>query len=133
MVSLPEHRVQWMQERLRAVGSLPLYTMRPPMHASAFRPLREKAAREVVSRYSFADPALPVVADQDGRLLHTGEELRTLLLDGFDHPMNWPSVTTALRTPVPAACASPGPTASSAGSPARPAPSTSSPRSRGWR
>ncbi|MCG0064993.1 acyltransferase domain-containing protein [Streptomyces tricolor] len=97
MVSLPEHRVQWMQERLRAVGSLPLYTMRPPMHASAFRPLRDKAAREVVSRYSFADPTLPVVADQDGRLLHTGEELRTLLLDGFDHPMNWPSVTTALK------------------------------------
>ncbi|MFI5973401.1 ACP S-malonyltransferase [Streptomyces sp. NPDC051452] len=96
MVSLPEHRVEWTQERLRAIGSLPLYTMRPPMHASAFRSLRERAEREVVSRYSFADPALPVVADQDGRLLHTGEELRTMLLDGFDHPMNWPSVTTAL-------------------------------------
>lgn len=96
MVSLAEHRVPWMERRLRAIGSLPLYTMRPPMHASAFRPLRDKAEREVVSRYSFADPATPVVADQDGRLLHTGEELRTMLLDGFDHPMNWPSVTTAL-------------------------------------
>ncbi|MEW2511316.1 acyltransferase domain-containing protein [Streptomyces sp. NPDC046870] len=97
MVSLSEHRVEWMQERLRAIGSLPLYTMRPPMHASAFRPLRDKAAREVVSRYTFADPELPVVADQDGRLLRTGEELRTMLLDGFDHAMNWPSVTTALK------------------------------------
>ncbi|WP_251091792.1 ACP S-malonyltransferase [Streptomyces sp. Caat 7-52] len=97
MVSLSEHRVAWMEQRLRAIGSLPLYTMRPPMHASAFRPLRDKAAREVVSRYSFADPALPVVADQDGRLLHTGEELRTMLLDGFDHPMDWPRVTTALK------------------------------------
>jgi [acyl-carrier-protein] S-malonyltransferase len=97
MVSLSEHRVAWMEERLRAIGSLPLYTMRPPMHASAFRSLREKAAREVVSRYTFADPKLPVVADQDGRLLRTGEELRTMLLDGFDHPMNWPSVTAALK------------------------------------
>ncbi|AEY87190.1 malonyl-CoA-[acyl-carrier-protein] transacylase [Streptomyces hygroscopicus subsp. jinggangensis 5008] len=97
MVSLSERRVEWMQERLRAIGSLPLYTMRPPMHASAFRSLRDKAAREVVSRYTFADPRLPVVADQDGRLLHTGEELRTMLLDGFDHPMDWPSVTTALK------------------------------------
>lgn len=97
MLSLSEHRVGWMEERLRAIGSLPLYTMRPPMHASAFRPLRDKAAREVVSRYTFADPSLPVVADQDGRLLRTGEELRTMLLDGFDHPMDWPSVTTALK------------------------------------
>ncbi|MGW2464960.1 ACP S-malonyltransferase [Streptomyces argyrophyllae] len=97
MLSLSEHRVEWMQERLRAIGSLPLYTMRPPMHASAFRSLRDKAAREVVSRYTFADPELPVVADQDGRVLHTGEELRTMLLDGFDHAMNWPSVTTALK------------------------------------
>ncbi|WP_437104227.1 ACP S-malonyltransferase [Streptomyces sp. enrichment culture] len=97
MLSLSEHRVSWMEERLRAIGSLPLYTMRPPMHASAFRPLREKAAREVVSRYTFADPSLPVVADQDGRLLRTGEELRTMLLDSFDHPMDWPSVTTALK------------------------------------
>ncbi|MFJ4582561.1 ACP S-malonyltransferase [Streptomyces echinatus] len=97
MVSLSEHRVPWMEERLRAIGSLPLYTMRPPMHASAFRPLRDRADREVVSRYSFTDPELPVVADQDGRLLHTGEELRTMLLDGFDHPMSWPSVTTALK------------------------------------
>ncbi|MEU1486928.1 acyltransferase domain-containing protein [Streptomyces sp. NPDC005752] len=97
MVSLAEHRVEWMCERLRGIGSLPLYTMRPPMHASAFAPLRAKAEREVISRYTFADPALPVVADQDGRLLHTGVELRTMLLDGFDHPMNWPSVTTALR------------------------------------
>jgi len=97
MVSLAERRVEWMRERLRGIGSLPLYTMRPPMHASAFAPLRAKAEREVISRYTFADPALPVVADQDGRLLHTGEELRTMLLDSFDHPMNWPSVTTALR------------------------------------
>ncbi|MFB7505854.1 ACP S-malonyltransferase [Streptomyces broussonetiae] len=97
MISLSEHRVAWLEERLRSVGSLPLYTMRPPMHASAFRPLRERAERDVVSRYTFADPKLPVVADQDGRLLHTGEELRTMLLDGFDHPMNWPGVTTALK------------------------------------
>ncbi|MFF9321481.1 ACP S-malonyltransferase [Streptomyces sp. NPDC014735] len=97
MVSLAERRVEWMRERLRAIGSLPLYTMRPPMHASAFAPLRARAEREVVSRHTFTDPALPVVADQDGRLLHTGAELRTMLLDGFDHPMDWPSVVTALR------------------------------------
>ena len=66
MVSLAEHRVEWLRERLRGIGSLPLYTMRPPMHASVFAPLRAKAEREVVSRYTFADPSLPVVADQDG-------------------------------------------------------------------
>ncbi|MFE2043050.1 ACP S-malonyltransferase [Streptomyces sp. NPDC059477] len=97
MVSLSERREEWLRDGLRAIGSLPLYTMRPPLHASVFRPLRDKAAREVISRYSFADPGLPVVADQDGRLLHTGEELRTMLLDSFDHPMDWPAVTRALK------------------------------------
>ncbi|MFB7652471.1 MULTISPECIES: ACP S-malonyltransferase [unclassified Streptomyces] len=97
MVSLAERRVEWLLERLRGIGSLPLYSMRPPMHASLFAPLRAMAEREVISRYTFSDPKLPVVADQDGTLLHTGEELRTMLLDSFDHPMNWPSVTTALE------------------------------------
>ncbi|MEU7481172.1 ACP S-malonyltransferase [Lentzea sp. NPDC042327] len=97
MVSIAESEVEWLAARVRGIGGMPLYTMRPPMHASLFRGLRDKAEREVVSRYRFADPSLPVVADQDGSLLHTGEQLRTMLLDGFDHPMNWPSVTDALR------------------------------------
>ncbi|MFE0176334.1 ACP S-malonyltransferase [Streptomyces sp. NPDC059002] len=97
MISLAEHRVEWLQDRLRAIGGLPLYTMRPPMHASAFGPLRDKAEREVLGAYTFADPKLPVVADQDGTLLRTGEELRTMLLDSFVRPMNWPSVTTSLK------------------------------------
>ncbi|WP_424217626.1 ACP S-malonyltransferase (plasmid) [Streptomyces sp. BI20] len=96
MISLPEDRLEWTRERLRAIGSLPLYTMRPPMHASIFGPLRAKAEREVLSRFTFADPSLPVVADQDGRILRTGEELRTMILDGFTRPLDWPSVTTAL-------------------------------------
>ncbi|MCX4911487.1 ACP S-malonyltransferase [Streptomyces sp. NBC_00878] len=97
MISLAERRVEWMEKRLRAIGGMPLYTMRPPMHASAFGPLRDKAEREVLSAYTFADPEQTVVADQDGALLRTGEELRTMLLDSFVRPLNWPSVTTALK------------------------------------
>ncbi|WP_069883912.1 ACP S-malonyltransferase [Streptomyces luteocolor] len=97
MISLAEHRVEWMEKRLRAVGGLPLYTMRPPMHAAAFGPLRAKAEREVLSAFTFADPTPAVVADQDGALLRTGEELRTMLLDSFVKPLDWPSVTASLK------------------------------------
>ncbi|MET7764487.1 acyltransferase domain-containing protein [Streptomyces sp. NPDC005393] len=97
MVSLPEARVEWMENRLRAVGGMPLYTMRPPLHAAAFAGLRDKAEREVLSTFDFADPRLPVVADQDGRLLRTAEDLRTMLLDSIVRPLDWPRVVDALK------------------------------------
>ncbi|MEU5421971.1 ACP S-malonyltransferase [Streptomyces sp. NPDC001407] len=97
MVSLAESRVPWMQERLRAVGGMSLYTMRPPMHAAAFAPLREQVEREVLATLDFADPWLPVVADQDGTLLHTADGIRTMLLDSFTRPLDWPSVVDALK------------------------------------
>ncbi|QKV96577.1 ACP S-malonyltransferase [Streptomyces sp. NA02950] len=96
MVSLRETRVEWMEQRLRAVGGMPLYTMRPPMHAAAFGPLRDKAEREVLAGFDFADPRLPIVADQDGRPLRSAEDVRTMLLDSFVRPLDWPRVVDAL-------------------------------------
>ncbi|WP_436756631.1 ACP S-malonyltransferase [Streptosporangium sp. V21-05] len=97
MLSLREGRVEWLQERIRSVGGLSLYTMRPPMHSAAFEPLRRKAAEEVLDGLSFADPRLPVVDDHDGTVLTTGEQVRTMLLDGFVRALRWPDVVAALR------------------------------------
>ncbi|MFJ4830600.1 ACP S-malonyltransferase [Streptomyces sp. NPDC088747] len=97
MLSLREHRLEWLNARLRALGGLPLSTMRPPMHSSAFRSLRETLEREVYADVAFGDPALPVVSDHDGSLLRTGEELRTLLLDAAVRPVRWPTVMETLR------------------------------------
>ncbi|WP_179079556.1 ACP S-malonyltransferase [Streptomyces rectiverticillatus] len=97
MLSLAEGRVAWLQERLRAAGGMSLYTMRPPMHSAAFAGLRAKAEREVLATLDFADPQLPVVADQDGTLLHSADGIRTMLLDSFTRPLNWPAVVTALK------------------------------------
>jgi [acyl-carrier-protein] S-malonyltransferase len=97
MVSLRERNLDWLQRRLRGAGGLPLYTMRPPMHASAFEPLRRKAAVEVFGDLRFADPQLPLVADQDGRVLTTAADVHTMLLDSFVRPMRWPDVVAAMK------------------------------------
>ncbi|WLQ45269.1 ACP S-malonyltransferase [Streptomyces laculatispora] len=97
MVSLRAPVLDWLGKRLRSVGGLPLYTMRPPMHASVFAPLRERAEKELFAPLTFHDPRIPVVADQDGTLLTTGEQVRTMLLDGFVRPVRWPVVVDALR------------------------------------
>jgi [acyl-carrier-protein] S-malonyltransferase len=97
MLSLSRDRLDWLKGRLRALGGLSLYTMHPPMHSSAFGPLRDRAEEEIFGRLRFADPLVPVVADQDGRLLTTGAEIRAMLLDGFVRPVRWPDVVGALR------------------------------------
>ncbi|MFG6202367.1 ACP S-malonyltransferase [Nonomuraea sp. JJY05] len=97
MLSLAERQVEWLQQRVRAIGGLPLYTMRPPMHSAAFQPLRRRAEEEVFDGLQFADPRLPVVDDHDGALLTTGDGVRTMLLDGFVRPLRWPEVVAALR------------------------------------
>lgn len=97
MVSLRADVLEWLGKRLRSVGGLPLYTMHPPMHASVFGPLRERAEDELFDGLTFREPRIPVVADQDGTLLTTGDEVRTMLLDGFVRPVRWPDVVAALR------------------------------------
>ncbi|MFE7043225.1 ACP S-malonyltransferase, partial [Streptomyces atratus] len=59
--------------------------------------LRERAEDELFDGLTFREPRIPVVADQDGTLLTTGDEVRTMLLDGFVRPVRWPDVVAALR------------------------------------
>ncbi|WP_145908544.1 ACP S-malonyltransferase [Kitasatospora viridis] len=97
MLSLREARVEWLSQRLRAIGGMPLYTMRPPLHSGAFAGLRDKAEREVIDTLHFSDPKLPVVADQDGALLTTAEQVRTMLLDSIVRPLRWPEAVAGLK------------------------------------
>ncbi|GAT71264.1 ACP S-malonyltransferase [Planomonospora sp. ID91781] len=97
MLTLERGRLDWLTGRLRAAGGMPLYTMHPPMHTRALAPLRDEVEREVFGGLRFADPRIPVVADQDGRLLDTGEGVREMLLDGFVEPVRWPRAVAGLR------------------------------------
>ncbi|MFD1543441.1 ACP S-malonyltransferase [Nonomuraea guangzhouensis] len=97
MVSLRERQVEWFEGRVRAIGGLPLYTMRPPMHSAAFEPLRKRAEEEVFGELRFTDPRVPVVDDHDGRLLTGAAGVRAMVLDGFVRPLRWPEVVATLR------------------------------------
>ncbi|PXX71473.1 [acyl-carrier-protein] S-malonyltransferase [Nocardia tenerifensis] len=97
LVTLHEDSAEALRKRLRSMGGLPLYAMRPPMHASVFGPLRDRVEEEVFGRLAFADPAVAVVADQDGSVLRTGAQIRDMLLAGFVRPVRWPRVVETLR------------------------------------
>jgi [acyl-carrier-protein] S-malonyltransferase len=97
MLSLREHRLGWLEQRLRSAGGLPLYTLRPPMHSRAFGELRRRAEAEVVAGMRFADPVVPLIADLDGKPRGTAGEVREWLLDGFIRPVRWPDVVATLR------------------------------------
>ncbi|MEU8357202.1 ACP S-malonyltransferase [Nonomuraea sp. NPDC048882] len=96
MLSLPGTELDWLDGRIRKAGGLSLYTMRPPMHAAAFAPLRRTVEREVLAGLEFADPKLPVLDDAGGAALTTGEQVRTLLLDAFVRAPSWPSVVESM-------------------------------------
>ncbi len=97
MLSLREEELDWLNRRLRALGGIPVYSMRPPMHSSAFTPLRDRVEKEIFSQLTFTDLKMPVITDQDGSVVHTGTELQKMLLDGFVRPVRWPDVVSTLQ------------------------------------
>ncbi|MFF8845296.1 ACP S-malonyltransferase [Streptomyces sp. NPDC015127] len=96
MLSVRERRLGWLQSSLRALGGMPMYTMRTPMHSRAFAPLRDMIEEELVDKLQFSDPVLPIVCDHDGTVLGTADEVRRLLLDGVVRTVRWPAAMTTL-------------------------------------
>jgi [acyl-carrier-protein] S-malonyltransferase len=98
MVSMRAANLDRFVSEVRAAGGLPLYAMRPPMHSSAFGPLRRKVEEDVLGDFALGDPGLPIVADQDGSVIVTAAGLRTMLLDGFVRPVRWPQAVQAMKS-----------------------------------
>lgn len=97
MVSVREKNLGWLEERVRGLGGLPLYAMRPPMHSGLFEGLRRRAEEEVFAGLAFMPPALPLVTGQAGRLVQSAEDVRSMLVESFVHPLDWPAVLATLR------------------------------------
>ena len=97
MLTVAEHTLDRLQQRLRQVGGLPIYTMRPAMHASVLAGLRVAVENEAMAGLTFADPVLPLLSDQDGKPLPDGTAVRTMLLDGYVRPVRWPAVVASLQ------------------------------------
>jgi [acyl-carrier-protein] S-malonyltransferase len=96
MVSLHVSKLEWLKQRIAAHGGLSLYTMSPPMHASIFEDLRSQVDTEIFTQLSWSNPHIPIIADQDGTPRDTAEGVRTMLLNGITHPVNWPKVAATL-------------------------------------
>jgi [acyl-carrier-protein] S-malonyltransferase len=98
MVSMREQSLERFLREVRACGGLPVYAMRPPMHSSAFEPLRRRAEDEVLRDFQFSDPRLPIVSDFDGSIIGTANGVRAMLLGGIVRPVNWPASVRAMQT-----------------------------------
>jgi [acyl-carrier-protein] S-malonyltransferase len=96
MVTLREQDVDWLVKKIREGGGMSLYTMRPAMHFRALTDLRETIEADLFGQLRFADPVLPVVADQDGRVVRDAEGVRRMLLDGYVETVRWPKVVDTL-------------------------------------
>ncbi|MFJ1766969.1 ACP S-malonyltransferase [Amycolatopsis sp. NPDC088138] len=81
LVTLRESTLDEFVRRVRAAGGYALTTMRPAAHARALGGLRDRLAEEVFGSFGFSDPALPIVSDQDGEPVRTGDEAASLLLE----------------------------------------------------
>ncbi|MFI6860121.1 ACP S-malonyltransferase [Streptomyces sp. NPDC050421] len=97
MLTVHESVLEWLQRRIRSLGGMAMYTMKPPMHSHLFGGLRDRVAEEIFGGLTWSDPRLPVVADQDGRVVTTGAGVRDMLLDGFVRTVRWPSVVSTLQ------------------------------------
>ncbi|MGW7362786.1 ACP S-malonyltransferase [Streptomyces sp. NPDC054841] len=97
MVSVKEKNLGRLEERVRGIGGLPLYAMRPPMHSKLFEDLRCRAEEEVLAELAFRPPALPLVTGQAGKLVRSAEDVRAMLAESFVHPVDWPAVLATLR------------------------------------
>ena len=97
MVSMRERSLERFNGAVRATGGLPLRVMRPPMHSSAFGELRQRVADDVLKDFRFADPRLPIVADQDGSVVDTAEGVKSMLLNSIVQPVNWPDTLRSMR------------------------------------
>lgn len=96
MVSLSESVLDEFKRALTAMGAYSMYTMEPPVHAPAFRGLRDLAEETVFADYEIGAPSVPMISDVDGSLVETAEQLRTLLLDTFDCPIRWPAMVDTM-------------------------------------
>jgi [acyl-carrier-protein] S-malonyltransferase len=97
MVSMREQNLERFNGEVRAAGGIPLHAMRPPMHSSVFSALRQRVADNVLTDFRFADPRLPIVADQDGAVVNTAAGVQSLLLNSIVQPVNWPDTLRSMR------------------------------------
>ncbi|MER7114170.1 ACP S-malonyltransferase [Saccharomonospora azurea] len=96
LITLPREHLADFTATVSSAGGYALQTMDPPAHCAVFAPLSERVAKEVLADVEFADPAVPIVSDEDGSVVTTGAGVRDMVASGFVRPLNWLSTAPAL-------------------------------------
>ena len=89
LVTMHEEHLAAFKARISDRGGYSLTTMRPAAHAGVLAPLRARLREEVLEKFSFTAPEVPIISDQDGSLLSEGAEVGALLDSSTVNPVHW--------------------------------------------
>ena len=89
LVTMHEEHLAAFKAKISDRGGYCLTTMRPAAHARVLAPLRARLREEVLRKFSFTSPAVPIISDQDGSLLSGGAEVGAMLDAATVSPVHW--------------------------------------------
>jgi [acyl-carrier-protein] S-malonyltransferase len=91
--------VQLAMERCKAAGAKKVLMLHvsAPFHCALMQPARQQLASELES-VAFNDPAFPVAANVDARLLHRGPDVRDALIRQVTGAVRWVECIRLLQT-----------------------------------
>jgi [acyl-carrier-protein] S-malonyltransferase len=74
-----------------------LHTMKQPIHSRLLTDLKHQLRDKYYSQVVFKPLQSPIISDVDGHIYKDPEELKQMLLDGYDHPVRWDLVSKSMK------------------------------------
>ncbi|EMT51771.1 hypothetical protein I532_15551 [Brevibacillus borstelensis AK1] len=74
-----------------------LHTMKQPIHSRLLTELKHQLRDKFYSQVVFKPLQVPIISDVDGHIYKQSEELKQMLLDGYDHPVRWDLVSKSMK------------------------------------
>ncbi|MED1873395.1 hypothetical protein [Brevibacillus borstelensis] len=74
-----------------------VHTMKQPIHSRLLTELKHQLRDKFYSQVVFKPLQVPIISDVDGHIYKQSEELKQMLLDGYDHPVRWDLVSKSMK------------------------------------
>ncbi|OYD09623.1 ACP S-malonyltransferase [Paludifilum halophilum] len=89
--------IEMIKKEIRKQKGISLHTMERLVHSSKLTNFKEHTRKTVYNRFLFRDLTIPCVSDVDGMTTEKGDDLKNVLLDGYDYPVRWPETVKTLK------------------------------------